>query len=308
MSLITSSRPSTDSTPVVPEPVAPTDSRATESPATVRLPARHTRPGPAEPPAPPAEVAHAPRLLLGLSVAQVLASALAAATSALAASFLGVAGTIIGAVVGSLVATVATAVYAHSLRTAGVRLKVVRPGDTVVLPTARVASPPAVDPGRPGPSGPGERRGWVRLTTGLVLGIVVALGAVTLVEEVVGHPLSDSASSGTSIGEVVTGSGSSGQQAVLPATSATPGAPRGDATTATSSPTGSPTGSPTDRPSMSPSSSPTTSDPSPTSPDPGATTGPSPTGTASPTTAPGSSATGTGSATGTPGAGGSPTR
>lgn len=301
MSLTTSSRPSTDSTPVVPEP----DSTTTREgdPPTVRLPARHTRSGPAEPPAPPAEVAHAPRLLLGLSVPQVLASALAAATSALAASFLGVAGTIIGAVVGSLVATVATAVYAHSLRTAGVRLKVVRPGDTVVLPRARAAST-AADPGRPGPSAPGERRGWVRLTTGLVLGIVVALGAVTLVEEVVGHPLSDSASSGTSIGEVVTGSGSSGRQAMLPATSATPGAPAGDAT----SPTSSPTGSPSDRASTSPSPGATTSDPSPTSPDPSATTGPSPTGTASPTTAPGSSVTGTGSATGTPGAGASPTR
>ena len=58
------------------------------------------------------------RSVLGLSVAQVLGGALAAATSALAASFLGVAGTLVGAVVGSVVATVGAAVYAHSLRKA----------------------------------------------------------------------------------------------------------------------------------------------------------------------------------------------
>ena len=76
-----------------------------------------------------------PEGFLGLSPAQVIASALAAATSALAASFLGVAGTIVGAVVGSMVATIGSAVYAHSLQRAHSQLRVVR-----LQPVTRLAS------------------------------------------------------------------------------------------------------------------------------------------------------------------------
>ena len=93
------------------------------------------RPGPPQapsqsPPPPPART-------LGIGTAQVLASALAAVTSALAASFLGVAGAIIGAAVGSVVATIGGALYAHSLRTAGTRLRQVRALDSRRLVPAR---------------------------------------------------------------------------------------------------------------------------------------------------------------------------
>ena len=134
-----------------------------------------------------------PRTFFGLSVAQVLGSALAAATSALAASFLGVAGTIIGALVGSLVATVGSAVYAHSLETAGARLRVVRV--TVVDPAGRpttgpgslpLPAPTVVPPSTP--SRPSRR--WVRRGAVLVAGAGLALGGITLVEQVLGHPVS----------------------------------------------------------------------------------------------------------------------
>jgi hypothetical protein len=68
-----------------------------------------------------------PEPFFGLGLAQILASTLAAVSAALAASFLGVAGTIIGAALGSLVASIGSAIYAHSLRTAGSRLQRLRP-------------------------------------------------------------------------------------------------------------------------------------------------------------------------------------
>ena len=70
-----------------------------------------------------------PGARVDLGVAQVVASALAAVTSAVAASTLGVAGTIVGAGLGAVVATVGSAVYTHSLRRAGARIKELRPDD-----------------------------------------------------------------------------------------------------------------------------------------------------------------------------------
>ena len=159
----------------------------------------------------------APEGFLGLSPAQVIASALAAATSALAASFLGVAGTIVGAVVGSIVATIGSAVYAHSLRRAHTQLRVVR-----LQPVTRSASAhahavqgpvsehapdpePEMEPsGQPA----GERRGrrWAALSVGVVGAAALALGGITVAEALMGHPVSDASTSGTTIRHAFQGS------------------------------------------------------------------------------------------------------
>lgn len=108
----------------------------------------------------------------GTGLAQILASTLAAVSAALAASFLGVAGTIIGAALGSLVATIGSAIYAHSLRTAGSRLQRLRPqGPGTPSPRARVVHGPATAyPGRchhlPAPLARRQRRSHRRVRPG----------------------------------------------------------------------------------------------------------------------------------------------
>ncbi len=165
-------------------------------------------------PAPVGNAASEPsseRLFLGLSAPQVAGGALAAATSAVAASFLGVAGTLIGAVVGSLVATIGGAVYSHSLGLAASQLRVVRvagrtdpTGATTDFLDDETAPEYDADPAHQGVSKakPAERR-WLRLVTGLALGVGLALAAITAVELVIGHPISGSTSSGTSVGQAV---------------------------------------------------------------------------------------------------------
>jgi hypothetical protein len=64
---------------------------------------------------------------LQLSAAQVLASALAAITATIAGSFLGVNGTVIGAAVASVLTVTANAIYAHSLRRTGERVRTAAP-------------------------------------------------------------------------------------------------------------------------------------------------------------------------------------
>ncbi len=217
----------------------------------------------------------APGGVLGLSLTQVLGGALAAVTAALAASFLGVAGTIAGAAIGSLVATVGSAVYDHSLRTAGARLRIAR-----VEPVARNASrePVAVQgPLReqvPGSRRP--RRGVVHLAIGVIAGMVIALGGITAVEALIGHPLSSSTTGGTSISQAATGSTPTRSTKPSPAIPSTPSvtstpsatatpppsttAPPPPSTAATSNPTGTSTAAPTSAaPSVSPS--PTSSSP-----------------------------------------------
>ena len=195
------------------------------------------------------------RSVLGLSVPQVLGGALAAATSALAASFLGVAGTLVGAVVGSVVATIGAAVYAHSLRKAATQLRVIRPA---IRPVAALASensaeadPVAGDgndqvevgPRLPLRTGPARRR-WLRLSVGVVLGVVLALAGITAAELIIGHPVSGSTKSGTTIGQAV---GSAPRQ-VSPGTVASPTSPpKAVSATPTSRPATA-TGSATSRP------------------------------------------------------------
>jgi hypothetical protein len=230
---------------------------------------------------------------LGLSPAQVVASALAAATSALAASFLGVAGTIVGAVVGSIVATIGSAVYAHSLQRAHSQLRVVR-----LQPVTRLASTRAHVVEGPGSelateaepdsesSGPptGERRGrrWVALPVGVVGAAVLALGGITVAEALMGHPLSDAGTTGTTLRHAFTGSPA---PASVPAPASTSGqSPTGQVPDPTStagsgeapgvSPTGSatspaaPDGSTTDSPTAPEAPTDSATDPATESPAP----------------------------------------
>jgi hypothetical protein len=152
------------------------------------------------------------RSFLDLSGSQVVGGALAAATSALALSFLGVAGTLVGAIVGSLVATIGAAAYSRSLTLAAAQLRVVRPsgrpGDMRPDDLADGVAHATRDAGLTQVTGvtaePVGRR-WVRLATGLVLGVVLALAGITGVELLIGHPVSGSTTSGTSIGQAVSG-------------------------------------------------------------------------------------------------------
>jgi hypothetical protein len=223
---------------------------------------------------------------LGLTSAQIAGGALAAVTAALAASFFGVGGTLIGAALGSVISTVGGALYSHSfdrahetIRTTRVRLvrspaaaatplsgphagmddpvnlppdlddraQVVAeaPGTLDTSPQAQPSDSPAV--ARPG------RRLNVRLMA-VVAGVffVIAVGAITLTELVLGHPVSDTAQTGTSITQVV--GGGAGRSDVAPT-------PSPDASTGPSvSPTAGPDASPSDT-APSDGASPAASDP-----------------------------------------------
>jgi len=209
---------------------------------------------------------------LGLGAAQIAASALAAVTSALAASFLGVAGTIIGAAVGSVVATVGSAVYAHSLRTAGSRLRELRPQTRAsASPHARVVQGPERRPRRrpdraPSRSRWGGRNPFARLTAVVVGVFVLAMGAISVAEAVMGHPVSSSSTAGTSLGRVV----STGSSTPVPPPSNHPDATATGEPSSTASPTTSVPGAAA-TPSTAPTGSATPSSPA-TSGDPGART------------------------------------
>lgn len=174
---------------------------------------------------------------LDLSFTKIVGGAAAAVTTAVAASFLGVSGTITGAAFGSIVSSIAAALYAHSLKSAGTRIRttatVVRrtgqrtdadpqdpatvppeltgrsaplPGETVVV--ASTETGPAE--GRVSPQAAAARprqrdrsRGWkpVAVLAGFIF--VVALGAISVTELFLGHPISNSQSTGTSVGAAV---------------------------------------------------------------------------------------------------------
>ncbi len=223
-------------------------------------------------PAPP--VASANRF--GLSAAQVAGGTLASVTAAAAASTLGVAGTIIGAAVGSVIASVGSAIYAHSLRTAHVRLGAyapVRAGGALrgsATPTAVRATDVRADSvsgGRPTTVAEPtrRRRGAVGVAVGVVVGAVLALGVITGLELVVGHPLGDSSESGTTVTHVVAGGGTprarSEIQPTTPQPAATPSATPSAAATPTPTPSATPT--PTDTPAPTPSPT-STASPAPT--------------------------------------------
>lgn len=181
----------------------------------------------------------APTPALNLSFTAVAGGALASVTTAVAASFLGVSGTLTGAAFGSVVSSVGAALYAASLKTAHTKIRATRtvvplagagadpqdpsslpadltgrsvslPGETVVMPTAE---------GHGGPSAgsvplhaedrvahPRERRlPWkpIAVLTGLVF--FSAMAVIFVTEVFLGHPISNSQQTGTSVSRVVSG-------------------------------------------------------------------------------------------------------
>lgn len=209
---------------------------------------------------------------LGVSLTQVVGSAVAAAAAAFGASFLGVAGTIIGAAVASVIATVASAMYTTSLtRTRAVV------ASTVTQWTRTSQAAPVVDPNAPQPPAPEPSRRtratpWARVAVAAAATLVVALGGLTAVEAVVGKPLATllggSQAHGTSIG-VVSGTGGSGTKTrSTPTRTPSPTAP-------TSTPSATPSATPDPTPSATPSGTPTGT--------PGATPSADPTSTPTPT-------------------------
>jgi hypothetical protein len=214
---------------------------------------------------------------LGVSLFQVVGSALAAVTAAVIASTFGVGGTVIGAALASVVATTATAIYTNSLRRANQRLLTLqitegrlrrRPGPAEV-PTAPVIdeSPAAATMVPTLPEGhpqAGRRRWPFVATVGVVF--VLAMGVVTGVEGLLGRPLSSlfggGHDKGTSVGRVLGG---------LPAPAPAPHPSPTTGPTTLPSPTGLPSPSPsspapTPSPSVSPFAGPSASSTPPPTP------------------------------------------
>jgi hypothetical protein len=240
---------------------------------------------------------------LDLGVAQVAASALAAVTSAVAASTLGVAGTILGAGVGAVVATVGSAVYAHSLQRAGARIREFRPVDDGRWPAPRPmggigsSATGSADPlgsdrepdddrvqpaaeAPPGATVPVDgvaadeeaataegRRAWKRGAVVVGAGFVLALAGITGAEALLGHPLSSSNESGTSVGRAVTGGsgGATDEPSRTPTTSTPSSTATESSPTATESQTATPT-APTSSVPAATSSAPVAPSASPSSP------------------------------------------
>jgi hypothetical protein len=182
---------------------------------------------------------------LELSFTKITGGALAAVTTAVAASFLGVNGTLTGAAFGSVVSSVAAALYAASLKTAHTRIRTTRtvvtgqghtgaeqqdpaalpaeltgrsaalPGETMVMPTPEGHPSAGSVPPYPGHLSPPPRRErripWksVAIMAGLVF--VTAMAAIFATEVLIGHPISNSQESGTSVSRLV-------QPEVAPAT------------------------------------------------------------------------------------------
>lgn len=239
-----------------------------------------------ENPAPP------PRRL-ELSSTQVMGSALAAVSAAFFASWLGTAGTLIGAAVGSIVATVGSATYtwwlrrtSEAVRRTAAQVRETGMGSTVVMPGLRNRRPghdeadDALGDAEESETGDEDGGRWaflrnrpwgkvVLVTAGVLL---AALGSVTVVEAVVGKPISallrGEKGSGTTLGHHTTTK--SDDQPTEERTSTPSPSP-----SVTPSVSGSPTPSPTSTPS--PSATPSVT------PSPGASATPAPTPSASTT-------------------------
>jgi hypothetical protein len=195
----------------------------------------------------------APAPALDLSVTKIAGGALAAVTTAVAASFLGVSGTLTGAAFGSIVSSVAAALYAASLKTAHTRIRSTR---TVITRSGAAASGDPQDPsnlpgeltGRsiplygetmvspvgdhdphrsagvvpplPGQRvGPPPRRGLPWKPIAVLAGVVflVAMAAIFVTEVFLGHPLSNSQETGTTVTRVVQGGGAPVSRSTGPA-------------------------------------------------------------------------------------------
>jgi hypothetical protein len=133
-----------------------------------------------------------------LSGTQVIASALAATTATVAASYLGVAGTVIGAAVASVLTVVGNAVYSHSIRRTGERVRDVVPIAARWTPRIPVPQP------APLPRRAARRRGTWQVLAAACVGVFAGvLVVVTAVELIAGRPLTDlvrgTTGSGTSL-------------------------------------------------------------------------------------------------------------
>jgi hypothetical protein len=161
-----------------------------------------------------AEDADKPKSFLGLNGTQTVGSALAAVTSAFVGSFLGVAGTLVGAALGSLVATIAGAVYSHTLNTAAkaARNRIPRRGQGLA----------ADDGGQPEPHGSFRAkrpllqftpRTWLKIGGASAAVFVIAMAGITAIEFGTQKPISKLVSStskvddggGTTLGDVFGG-------------------------------------------------------------------------------------------------------
>jgi hypothetical protein len=157
-----------------------------------------------------------------LSATQVVASALAATTATVAASYLGIAGTVIGAAIASVLTVVGNAVYGHSIRRTGEKVRDAVPIAARWTPRAPVPEPAPV-PRRAA----GRRRGTWQVLAAACLGVFAGvLVVVTGVELIAGRPLTD----------VVRGTGGSGTTVFGDASQPTQSVPVPPPTTVTVTP------------------------------------------------------------------------
>ncbi|HEY2167309.1 MAG TPA: hypothetical protein VGH01_09105 [Jatrophihabitantaceae bacterium] len=156
---------------------------------------------------------------LQLSAVQVLASALAAITATIAGSFLGVNGTVIGAAVASVLTVTANAIYAHSLRRTGERVRTAAPVARVRTATLSLPpiAPPIAAPIAAPTTAPTVRTrtrprpfaGWRRLGVATAMLFITLLGVVTASELITGRPVSDLLRGTSGSGTTVFGASSS---------------------------------------------------------------------------------------------------
>lgn len=194
-----------------------------------------------------------------ISARQILIGALAAASAAVVSSYFGVAGTVLGTALFSVVASTANAVYEHFARRTRDRLSAIagHPGLARWRPPAPQGIP------------------WARISTAAAAVFVLAIGAITIVELVVGRPVSAllgrNHDRGSSIARVVQPNPAPAHQAPPAPAATTPPAPApAPAPSTAPSPSPSPSESPSPSPSASgapsPSGQPTAPAPAPTTP------------------------------------------
>ncbi|MFI5962364.1 hypothetical protein ACIA8J_09370 [Streptomyces asoensis] len=179
------------------------------------------------------------RKRIDLSVPQVAGSAVAAVVAAKLASYAGVYGTILGAGLVSVVATCGGTLFQHFFRRTGEQLREAQTRD---------ARPAAVPAGRgvpgPGEFGPGtvhRARGRRRPLTAAALVFAVAMAGITTYELVSGD--SFDGDGGTTVGQAVTGGGSSSGSSSDPSPGTSgDGSATGAPSAATPSPSTSPAG------------------------------------------------------------------
>lgn len=206
-----------------------------------------------------------------LSATQLIASALAAVTATIAASFLGVAGTVIGAAVASVLTVTGNAVYSNSIQRTSRRVRTVVPAATRFVPRAQPSPAPAPRPSRTSP----RRVPWKLLIAASVGLFVGVLGVITVVELIVGRPVSAEVRGESGAGTSLLGTTNQRNSAPAPRPTVTvtpkvvtrtptitvtaPAQTRTVQPTVTTSPSGSssPTGTPTPSPTSSSTGSPT---------------------------------------------------